>query len=256
MVMTEPWQKQVERVVELLRRELASSLVAVYLHGSAVSGGLRPGSDIDLLAVAENPFSPEIAAELTRGLMELSEYPSGGNTLRPVELIIFLRGELAVPAYPAQGAFVYGEWLRGSFEAGNIPTPGADPELTLVLAQARREAAPLFGPGAEELLPVIPCRDIRRAIGDVLPALLASLRGDERNVVLTLARMWRTLATGEFVSKDAAAEWALERLPEEHAPLLAAMRAAYLGDSASHYREREVSRAVEWLRERILRELS
>ena len=243
--------------MELLRRELAGSLVAVYLHGSAVAGGLRPASDIDLLAVAERPLSPEIAATLTRGLMGASEYPSGGNALRPVEVIIFLRGDLAAPAYPARAAFVYGEWLRGEFEGGNMPTPGADPELTLVLAQARREAVPLFGPGAEGLLPVIPRRDIRRAIGDVLPALFASLRGDERNVVLTLARMWRTLATDDFVSKDAAAGWALERIPAEHVPLLAAMRAAYLGagGEAAQCGEPEIRRAAGWLREQVLREL-
>lgn len=244
--------------MELLLRELAGSLVGVYLHGSAVAGGLRPESDIDLLAVAEKPLSPEIVKALTHGLMELSGYPPGGNALRPVELIMFLRGELDPPAYPARGEFVYGEWLRGAFEAGNVPGPAADPELTLVLAQARREARPLFGFAVEELLPVIPHSDIRRAIEDVLPALLGTLHGDERNVVLTLARMWRTLATGEFVSKDAAAEWAMERLPAEHAPLLAAVRAAYLGagGDAVKFGEPEVLRTVECLREQVLRELA
>ena len=59
--------------------------------------------------------------------------------------------------------------------------------------------------------------------------LLADLDDDTRNVVLTLARIWTTLGTGEFRSKDAAADWALERLPEEHAAVLARARAIYLG---------------------------
>ena len=37
----------------LLRHRLGSSLVAVYLHGSAAAGGLRKHSDVDLLAVVD-----------------------------------------------------------------------------------------------------------------------------------------------------------------------------------------------------------
>jgi hypothetical protein len=50
-------------------------------------------------------------------------------------------------------------------------------------------------------------------MADELPSLVADLESDTRNVLLTLARMWTTVATGRIVSKDAAAAWALERLP-------------------------------------------
>jgi streptomycin 3"-adenylyltransferase len=53
---------------------------------------------------------------------------------------------------------------------------------------------------------------------------------DTRNVLLTLARIWTTLATGTIRSKDAAADWALPRLPAEHRPVLTHARAVYLGD--------------------------
>ncbi|MDM7853300.1 hypothetical protein QUF18_20350 [Pseudochrobactrum kiredjianiae] len=36
--------------------------------------------------------------------------------------------------FPARAEFVYGEWLRDSFEAGEVPLPNNDPEYTLVLA--------------------------------------------------------------------------------------------------------------------------
>jgi len=36
------------------------SLLAVYLHGSAVSGGLRPQSDVDLLVVTGQPMTDAI----------------------------------------------------------------------------------------------------------------------------------------------------------------------------------------------------
>jgi streptomycin 3"-adenylyltransferase len=62
-------------------------------------------------------------------------------------------------------------------------------------------------------------------------ALLDDLDDDTRNVVLTLARAWSTLETGEIRSKDAAAGWALERLPSEHRPVLEHARAIYLGEA-------------------------
>ena len=65
-------------------------------------------------------------------------------------------------------------------------------------------------------------------LGGIDP-LLADLDDDTRNVVLTLARIWSTLGTGAFHSKDAAADWALERLPPEHRAVLARARAIYLG---------------------------
>ncbi len=64
---------------------------------------------------------------------------------------------------------------------------------------------------------------------DGVESLLADLESDTANVVLTLARIWTTIATGEVHSKDGAAEWVLPRLPEAHRPVLARARAVYLG---------------------------
>jgi streptomycin 3"-adenylyltransferase len=62
-----------------------------------------------------------------------------------------------------------------------------------------------------------------------LPSLLADLDTDTRNILLTLARIWTTLATGEIRSKDGAARWALVRLPVELRAPLDRARASYLG---------------------------
>ena len=92
-----------------------------------------------------------------------------------------------------------------------------------------------------------------RAIGDALPELLGNLEGDERNVLLTLVRMWHTLATGEFVPKDVAAEWATCRLPAERAALVALARDAYLGTRADNWqpRQREARLVANDLAERV-----
>ena len=65
----------------------------------------------------------------------------------------------------------------------------------------------------------VPMTDIRRAIKESLPGLIASIEGDEHNVILTLARMWLTSSSGRICSKDQAAEWAIPKLAKEHATL-------------------------------------
>ncbi len=246
---------EAEKALLIVQRLLAESLVAVYLHGSAVAGGLRPRSDVDLLVVVDQPMTPGIRECLAASLMAVSgRYPFDPDGRRPLELIVFLHADLAAPPYPARCEFIYGEWLRSGYEAGEIPEPVCDAELTLVLAQSRQEAIPLFGPSAGSLLPAISGLDIRRAIGDVLPALIETLRGDERNVLLTLARMWRTLLTGEFVPKDVAADWAAARLPAEQAAVLADARESYLKAHEEDWRNRqhELRLAVSSLHDRVL----
>ncbi|MFJ9174547.1 nucleotidyltransferase domain-containing protein [Streptomyces sp. NPDC102360] len=59
--------RQVECVVEALREVLGPDLVAVYLYGSAVSGGLRPHSDVDVFAVTGAPTTHDQRARLSAG---------------------------------------------------------------------------------------------------------------------------------------------------------------------------------------------
>jgi streptomycin 3"-adenylyltransferase len=66
----------------------------------------------------------------------------------------------------------------------------------------------------------VPHPDLVRATLDAIPDLVADLEGDTRNVLLTLARMWTTTATGAVRSKDHAARWAAERLGGQDRRLL------------------------------------
>lgn len=68
-----------------------------------------------------------------------------------------------------------------------------------------------------------------RAMRDGLPELLDGLDGDERNVVLTLARMWTTAETGEILSKDAAAARVAAQLDGREREIVELARAAYTG---------------------------
>ncbi len=197
---------EAEAATAALRTILGDSLLALYLHGSAVAGGLRPQSDIDLLAVVEALIPEHRRAALLAALLRISgRHPAPPQGPRCLEVTIFRRQDLAAGAYPARAEFTYGEWLRDAFEAGGRPLPATDPDHTLVLAQARRAAVALIGPEASAILPGIPDARVRQAMRGALPALNAGLDGDTRNVLLTLARMWHTAVTGDFVPKDAAA---------------------------------------------------
>ena len=45
--------EQIDRILSLVREVFGEDAVGAYLHGSAVLGGLRPDSDIDVLPVRE-----------------------------------------------------------------------------------------------------------------------------------------------------------------------------------------------------------
>lgn len=58
-------------------------------------------------------------------------------------------------------------------------------------------------------------------------------------MLLTLSRMWYTLDTGKFASKDQATLWAEGKVPAEHASLLRLARDAYLGNRSDPWDDQE-----------------
>lgn len=227
---------QAERVVTLVREVLAGDLVGVYLHGSAAAGGLKPTSDIDLLAVARRPTTLDEKRAMIERLLAISRHRGSPRGTRWIELTIVVQGDVRPWRYPPSLDFQYGDWWRPEFERGIVaPWESPNPDLALQLEMALQADRPLFGPPPAEVLASIPPADLRRAMVDAMPALLADLDGDERNVVLTFVRIWTSLVTGAIRSKDAAADWALPRLPPEHRAVLAHARAIYLGEAAEEW---------------------
>jgi hypothetical protein len=93
----------------------------------------------------------------------------------------------------------------------------------------------LHGPAARDVLPAVPASDLRAALVGVVHDLMAEIKTDTTNVLLTLARIWHTLETGEFTSKHAAADWAITRLDSPEAAPLARARDVYLGDAGEEW---------------------
>ncbi len=226
---------QVENVVRLVREVLGADVVGVYLHGSAVLGGLRPRSDVDVLAVSRRRTTERQRRSLVEGLLKISGTGARCGPDRPVELTIVVQSEVRPWRYPPRCEFQYGEWMRDECERGDTPSPTTDPDLAPLVTMALLGDAPLYGPSPREVFDPVPHEDVVRAMSDAVPQLLAGIEEDTRNAILTLSRIWTTLDTGEIKSKDAAAEWAPARLPAEHKPPLARARSIYLGDEEERW---------------------
>ena len=224
-------QGQVEHVLAALRDVLDADLIGAYLHGSAVLGGLRPYSDVDVFAVSRRPTTHAEKQQLVDRLLAFSGRRAP-TAARPVELTIVVTAEIRPWHPPARFDFQYGEWLREAFESGNVEPweTSTNADLAVLIAMVLLADRPLFGPPPATLLDPVPRSDLADAMVGSLDGLLEDLDGDTRNVVLTLARIWCTVAAGEIRSKDYAATWALARLPEEHRPVLARARSIYRGD--------------------------
>lgn len=221
-------EEQLDQAVSLVREVLGPDLVGIYLFGSAVLGGLTPTSDLDLLAVSRRQTTREQRERLVEGLLALSMRP------RYLELTIVTESEIRPWRYPPRMDFQYGDWLRAQLERGEIPPPVPNPDLAALITMTLLAGRPLLGPPASEVFEPVPHEDLLEAGLDGIEGLLGDLETDTRNVLLTLARVWSTGETGGLRSKDAAADWAVGRLPREHRPVLERARDAYRrGDHAS-----------------------
>jgi predicted nucleotidyltransferase len=221
---TEPVD-QLQQVGRLVDDVIGSKTLGSYLHGSAVHGGLKPASDLDILVVTRQSLTDRERRALVDGLLPISGRQAGA---RSVELTVVVQSDLRPWQYPPIADFLYGDWLREEIEATGPPRPAPMPNLAIEIPAVLAADHPLGGPPPAELLDPVPPADVVRGSVEGIPGLLDDLPGDGRNVVLTLARVWVTVATGEIVSKDAAADWALARLPPRHRPVLAHAKQLYL----------------------------
>lgn len=235
-------REQLDRVLEIVRDALGDEIAGAYLFGSAVLGGLRPESDLDVLVVARRPATRHEKERLVERLLEISGRETPEGRWRRVEVTVVSEHEIRPWRYPPRMDLQYGDWLRAAFASGD-PEPWQvteNPDLASLVTMTLLADTTLLGPPPADLLEPVPHEDLLEATAGDLESIVAGLDDDDtRNVILTLARVWLTTATGEIASKDRAAEWALGRLPEEHRPVLARARAIYLGDEEERWDDLE-----------------
>lgn len=215
----------------VLERHLGGTQQALHLFGSALDGGLQTFSDLDLMATVSAPLAEPVRRALMLDLLTVSAPPGTEGPLRALEVTVLVRGDVLPWRHPARRELQFGEWLRDELRAGTFEPAMADHDLAILLSKVRQHSVALMGPPAAELFEPVPPADFAQALLDTVAQWndAPDWAGDERNVVLALARIWFSALTGGIAPKQVAATWALERLPPEHRPVLVNARDAYLG---------------------------
>jgi predicted nucleotidyltransferase len=224
--------RQLDDLLALVREVLSDDLVGAYVHGSAVLGGMLPTSDLDLLVVSRRELAPDERRHLVTHLLVLSAPPDseghGRSETRPIELSIVTESAVRPWRFPPEMEFQYGDWMRDDYVAGVLPERVPNPDLAIVVELARRGNEAVAGPPPGRIFEPVPWQHIVASMLHGLDGLMADLESDTRNVILTLARIWMTLATGDIKRKDEAASWSAQRLPADLAAVLERARQMYL----------------------------
>jgi streptomycin 3"-adenylyltransferase len=117
-VLTAPDREQLEAVVRLTEGVLGPDLHGAYLFGSALLGGLKAESDLDVLVVARRPTTRAEKRRLADGLLARSGARTPAGRRRRIELTIVVRSDVVPWRYPPRFDFQYGDWWRSEFERG------------------------------------------------------------------------------------------------------------------------------------------
>ena len=224
-------QQQVQKVQTFISQCLLDNLLAVYLYGSAVEDGLQPYSDIDFLVVIKQPLSFNDRAFLMKGLLEISAYPLSSKIYRALEVTIVIYSEIIPWNFPPKRELQFGEWLRDEMIAGQYGKSEYDIDLVILLSKVRNKGVALIGESAQNLLPIIPIEDLFRTFEETLQIWQEpkDLIGDERNIILTLARILFSRESGQIIGKSQAAQWLLPQLSGTNAEILQLAHNEYLG---------------------------
>jgi len=201
-----PCPEYLAELVGRLRAVAGERLVAAWLVGSAALGDFGPArSDLDVQAVTAGRLS-----RVERRLIaETASHEALPCPVRGLELVLYAREELAVPAYQLNLNTGPRMERRVSYDAAEEPRFW----FVLDLAIAREHAIALAGPPSRDVIPELPRETVVEALEQAL-TWYAGDGGDEAQTVLAACRAWAWATDGAWRSKADAAHWARGRLPD------------------------------------------
>ncbi|MGH3085183.1 MAG: aminoglycoside adenylyltransferase domain-containing protein [Gaiellaceae bacterium] len=230
-------------MVEELQRILGDDLIGVYLQGSAVLGCFGPNSDIDLVAISRRSLDAERRLRLAKTLLGISAPYEPPGPPRPIELDLVLDTALHPWRYPTPLDFHYSEEFRARFKAGEHEAwEGLESRaLAAHITVLRQAGVAIAGPPIESVFPEVLWSDYVHALTHDLDWCRDHFAKFPRYGVLSIARIWATLATQAPQSKASGAEWALPRLPADLRPVLEHGLDVYTGATEEHWSDLPVA---------------
>lgn len=203
---------------------LGRDLVGLYLEGSLALGDLDDASDLDFVAVSEQPIDAARFARLQRLHDSLQQLP--------VRFATDLEGSYADRAQVRAARPVVER--MPNLERGPAERLKWEPVWAawmVHLAILREHGVVLYGPPPSGLVDPISPGELRRTISPILVEWggaflarpgLAAQPGYQPYAVLSICRMLYTMDHGAVTSKRLAAQWAARALDERWRPLIEA----------------------------------
>lgn len=145
-------REQLEKAKAIIERILGEDLLAIHLYGSAVEGGLKPHSDIDLLVTMRVPLTTAQREALMQELLSVSAWPGTSTLWRALEVTVVVQTDVVPWRFPPRREMQFGEWLREDIHAGKYEPAQQDSDLAILLTQARSASMALTGERADLLL--------------------------------------------------------------------------------------------------------
>lgn len=220
----------VRRLSFAIRDALGNDLVALYVHGSLVTGGFLEGkSDLDLLAVVNHDLDDGQADRLVAGFESNLATVQYNADFRVVTTAV-----AAAPRAPGwTPTLAYELEVRPTSDEPLRPVrgPAVEPDLVVELAQVRAGGRALVGPEPSEVVGEVDDQQVI-AVADGHLARWLAIPFDpdvDELMVFTACRAWRFAETGEHVSKVDAAAWVLAQRPD--LDVVAQAQARRRGDS-------------------------
>lgn len=217
------WRPVMQQVVCCFQRELGENLVGIYLHGSAAFGCVGEGSDLDLIAVVQNPPLPLQRQNLIRSLMELeAQAPRKG-----IEMSAVLLQHCVQFSYPTPYQLHYSPMHRAAYQqdmAGCCRRmQGVDYDLAAHFTVIRKVGIVLCGKPIEEVFGEVPWEAYLDSIDRDIIDAEQSVCCCPLDTTLNLCRVLAAARAGLVLSKEQGAQWALEQMPQYSALLSEAL---------------------------------
>jgi len=83
------------KALKIIQELLDGTLVAVYLYGSAVMGGLRPNSDVDILVLTDQDLLEKARKDPVGRLMTVSGKVGYKQAVRSLEVTVINRNNIS-----------------------------------------------------------------------------------------------------------------------------------------------------------------
>lgn len=194
-------------IVRRLREYPGDQLAGVYLFGSAGYEAYEPGlSDLDVQAVVKESLDLAEKQKIIESLTQ-EKLPCPA---RKLEFVVYAQGNIN----PANRHPRFELNLNtGPDQPDHVtldPAGESSHWFLLDIAMGRELGQALYGPAPTQIFGAIPRRWTLEAIADSLEWHRVN-ELSSANSVLNACRGWRYIATNEFGSKLAGAEWALQK---------------------------------------------